>query len=31
MDALMISEIKAAIEENRRQKRMYAEMSIENC
>ena len=28
MDALMISELKAMVEENRRLKRMYAEMSM---
>ena len=30
MDASMISEMKAMVEENRRLKRMYAEMSMQN-
>ncbi len=30
MDASMISELKAVAEENRRLKRMYAEMSMQN-
>ena len=30
MDALMMSEMKSMAEENRRLKRMYAEMSMQN-
>jgi putative transposase len=30
MDASMMSEMKALVEENRRLKRMYAEMSMQN-